>query len=310
MTASARQPAATGPGKLELRPARSLSQGLSTAMADILAHACSRAEIVMTDPVKAVHEYRKSIRRGRAMLRLLEGLMSEVNYRELAAVLRDAHRRTSQLRDRDVVLDTLEALPLAEEDSGIRETLRRSITSSPPNPSESIALVLRGGADNLAPVPARVARALPSRVKWRDLQDALARSYRRAWARMRKADGDPSDEAVHEWRKRIKELNYQLELFVGRVEGSKANKVRRRMAGLAERLGQVVDQMVLRDFMRQHVPPEHRERALEAVVGHQAELLELALKRGRRIFKKKPAEFAGPIIEFSRKRYRQGSRGL
>ena len=62
------------------------------------------------DPVKAVHEARKSVKKSRAALRLARPALPKDTYREEDHALRDAGRSLSGARDADVLLETVDAL--------------------------------------------------------------------------------------------------------------------------------------------------------------------------------------------------------
>ena len=63
-----------------------------------------------TDPVKAVHEARKSVKKSRAALRLARPALPKDAYRREDQALRDAGRSLSGARDADVLLETVDAL--------------------------------------------------------------------------------------------------------------------------------------------------------------------------------------------------------
>ncbi|MEA2297262.1 MAG: hypothetical protein QOF77_198, partial [Solirubrobacteraceae bacterium] len=62
------------------------------------------------DPVDAVHEARKSIKKTRALLRLVRPGLPKRVYRSENRTLRDAARLISGARDADVMVETVEKL--------------------------------------------------------------------------------------------------------------------------------------------------------------------------------------------------------
>ncbi|HWN70100.1 MAG TPA: CHAD domain-containing protein, partial [Haliangium sp.] len=197
------------PGRLELPAEGSLREGLLAAFAGILAHACQQD--VHVDPTTALHEFRKSVRRARALLVLMEGFVGVDAHDELSATLRTVHRSTSELRDRQVVRDVLHG---EEPEQGSVSALARSLDLSMPGAVApdvaAIAEVMQSGCSSLADLPRRLAGAMPRRVRWDAVADGLARSFRRARRRLRAVEQHGDDEAVHGLRKRIKELDYQV----------------------------------------------------------------------------------------------------
>src|SRR5436305_11773506 len=67
-------------------------------------------ERINDDPVGAVHDARKAIKKERSLLRLARGAMPSEQRRRENAVLRDAARRLSGRRDADVMISTLDGL--------------------------------------------------------------------------------------------------------------------------------------------------------------------------------------------------------
>ncbi|KAB2901929.1 MAG: CHAD domain-containing protein [Kofleriaceae bacterium] len=78
----------------------------------------------------------------------------------------------------------------------------------------------------------------------RDLVRSLTETYRRARRARRKARR--SDRAVHRWRRRAKELSYQLSVF---RDVPAAEELREALSRLDDELGEVVDRLMLKDFV-------------------------------------------------------------
>ena len=296
-------------GRLALPAGMPLGEALHAAFANILAYARSWAREGSSDPVTAVHEYRKSLRRARSLLRLTQRFMGTKAHGELSSTLRELHRATSAQRDRDVVLDTLEGLELAEQVPGLAARLQdatggagasRSDAGGQGDGSVSTLELLRRGVERLEPLPAVFAGGLPPKLEWRHLSEGVQRTYRRARRDMHQALHCDHEEAIHDWRKRNKELVYQIELLTSLLASKRERKLRRRLAKLSEGLGQIIDLFVLRHFVEKHAEGEEKERVLAEIARAEKARLERVLVRAARLMDKKPRAFARDIIASAR----------
>lgn len=285
------------PGRLALPAGLPLGEALPAAFADILSYAREQAKRGSGDSVTAVHEYRKSLRRARSLLRLAQRFMGKKAYSELSSTLRELHRATSAQRDRDVVLDTLEGLKLAESAPGLAARLQRDGSAAGQSDTSVPALeLLRRGAARLEPLPAAFAEALPPKLEWGHLADGVQRTYRRARRDMHQALYCDHEDAIHDWRKRNKELVYQVELLTSSLPGKTGRKLRRRLAKLSEALGQIIDLFVLRGFAEEHAEGGQKDRILGEIAKAEKARRKGALDRGARLMDKKPRAFSRDII--------------
>jgi CHAD domain-containing protein len=170
---------------------------------------------------EAVHETRKALKRLRTLMRLLEDELGEDAIAREQALLRDAGRRLASARDSEVLVATLEELlrrhrrklahrggvrrlrvRLAEErEQATSRLLGDHVTRS------QVLLDLRGARARMH------AWTPPAGDGIRTLEPGLKRLYaqgRRRHRRARKGRGDRAA-AMHEWRKRVKDLRYAAE---------------------------------------------------------------------------------------------------
>lgn len=293
-------------GKLRLRGWLGLRDGFDAAFTRIVDHARGQVATGETDPTAAIHSYRKSIRRARAMLRLGVPFLRRVEIEPLDDALRAALALGSSLRDADVLLGTLDrfARPSDRDAAGPRtsrpSTPRAGARGRGPAPDATLTRVvartravlaheitttradgaarhaLAAGAAALAPLPARFSASLPPAIRTGDLEAGLARLFRRAAGALRRARKESEDARIHAFRKRVKELRYALELVGEGTDGASSAAKRskgpaeRTAAALAEGLGEITDLIVLRRFLRaahdRIGPDSHR---LEAALGNE-----------------------------------------
>jgi len=284
--------------------APSLRAGLITAFGDILDHAQGQRLVVTDEPIEAVHRYRKSVRRARALVRLTREFMAADGYARISDALRTAHRATSQQRDRDVVLDTLDSLKFDPDARLHAESVRTAVSASSPTSVQGAGQLLDRGSELLDPLPQVFADALPKKVGWSDVAKGLQHTYRRARRDMHRTFHSNDDEAIHDWRKRTKELNYQVELLTSAIDDSDLRRTRKRLANMAEELGKMIDLMVLDDYVQIHAETDGEKSLTHEIVTAKEQLLRDALTHGNQVYEDKPKVFSREIIDATRKAHR------
>jgi CHAD domain-containing protein len=230
------------------------------------------------DPVEAIHDARKRIKKTRALLRLAGPGLSKKRYRRRNRALRDAGRAMSSTRDADVLAETID--DLAERYAGQQPTtffarIRKGLETEPEADASAHADALRALAGEAWPL--------------KDLSpEDLAASLRHTYARGRKAfataDGDPTTANLHEWRKRVKDLWYQQRLLEAIWPGVMKAQAKEAKA-LSKLLGSDHDLAVL----AQHVDDPDLHDLIDA---RRAELLADARALGRRVYAERPKAFA------------------
>lgn len=181
---------------LSLRRDEALDAGLSR----IARETAAQVTVFVEDTAKRTHEARKRLKELRAVLRLgrfgLDGDFGKLN-----AAIRDAGRDLAGAR---------EAVALV----AIARTLRTSTT----DPLERRALTRTARLLSAAqPAPAFIAPELPeltftaNGARW--LERGLRRTYRAGRRAFREALRARTAAALHDWRKRVKDLWYDAQVF-------------------------------------------------------------------------------------------------
>jgi CHAD domain-containing protein len=215
-----------------------------------LAAAAALLEADGGDPVATVHEFRKHMKRVRAVIRLL----ADANGLDLTFIertCRDVARRLSTLRDLDVTIAALDELdptgagwPAALREQLIAERgaeLARGVLDP---------VTLRQMAASLRAVDEEVARQSVEHLSDGDLLRALDRSHRRASTALARTRDDANDEHFHELRKRAKRELYQREQLAGIVPLPLADRAAH-LDELCAMLGEQQDLAVLRRKARE-----------------------------------------------------------
>lgn len=199
------------------------------------------------DRHRAVHQVRKRGKKARALLRLVRTAAPALYRRENAA-FRDMMRRISEHRDVGVALDTADGL-LARFGDGVAgelTPLRDALAQRRDGVlGEDLEARLTAVRVDLEVARQRVAGWELEGEGFEVLAGGLAKTYRRAQARMHDAYTQPSTEAFHLWRKRAKYHRHHLELLEDAwspILDAHAEELH----DLTERLGEEHDLAVLR----------------------------------------------------------------
>ena len=245
---------------------------------------------------EAVHEARKDMKKLRALVRLVRGELGDTIHRRENVAFRDAGQLLSGVRDSDVMVATLDDL---------EERYADELGGDGTGPAGDLRQVLEahrirtggGGRGEAADSASRALRTARRRIgRWplehegfEAVADGFERIYRRGRRDFRTARSQPTTENLHEWRKRVKDLWYHLDLLrngwpaVMKALASEAHE-------LSDRLGDDHDLAVLLAWAEQHAP--EAARAFERPVWRRrAELQADAFAIGERLYADKPRRF-------------------
>lgn len=250
------------------------------------------------DPSTCIHGARKDLKKLRAVLRLVRRGLGDELYRVEDDRYRCAGRLLSPSRDAEVKLQTLARLDerfpgrIAQAATAAwAEALRgeREATSAaaPGGRVDAIAAALL----LLDRAPARIEAWPLERDSWKLAGPGAVRAYRRGRREMRRAAADPSAASMHRWRKRTKDLWYQLRILHGACQAGLA-AAEGFADELAEALGDRHDLDVLDYDLRSREPPvRDRPVLIAAIAARRSELSAAAFELGERLYETKPKAF-------------------
>lgn len=268
-------------------------RGTAHAARDAAAH-------VDTEPRAAVHAYRKALRRARAVLQLLSRELPKGERVPIRRALQQARRALGFARDHAVAPATLEHLPLQEVERATATAIVSNAASGQPPVAEAKQLLAEGAARALAQVEALEA-ALPPEIRWSSVVKGVRSTYRAARRARRASKRDAT--AFHVWRRRSKELTYQLELL-SRLAGEEVAALHHRLEAATDAQGPVVDLLMVCEFIRAHahnIAPEAIEGLIAAIAPQLDDLLCDARSAGKKVFRAKPRKFERRIAKAIRK---------
>lgn len=254
------------------------------------------SEGINEDPVKAVHDARKAIKKERSLLRLSRGAMPAERRRQENGTLREAARALSGVRDADVLIATVDGLSArfagqvpAKTFTAIRKQLSARRDGEPG--ALSGALDTKAVQD-LGAVRLRVEELELAEGGWKAIDAGLVRSYRRGRKALRRARRSRSSEELHAWRKRVKDLWYHQRLLADSC-GPAVRGQAKEAHHVADLLGDDHDLGLLRDELsRGSMPAPVDVDALITLIDHRRDELQTeALAIGRRLYAERPAAF-------------------
>jgi CHAD domain-containing protein len=288
-----------------LEPGESVPEGLRRIARQELSSAAGglrKATIRTRDD--AIHEARKSVKKVRAILRLMRGELRGTYPMENRR-LRDVARRLSVYRDGSVMIETLDQLGEHHKDDRSARALaaiRRSLLENKRRQQRGSRMTnaMRRAGEALLAASARVNR-------WRLVMDgpvALApgmeTAYRRGRAGLAAARHHAQPEHCHEWRKRVKDHWYHLRLLENRWSaGTRAREgsLKELETWLGEHHNlEVLSTRLAADAVSRRKPKE-AELCRELIAGLQRELRRKALALGQRLYSERPEVFRENLAE-------------
>jgi CYTH domain-containing protein/CHAD domain-containing protein len=244
---------------------------------------------------EAIHGARKDLKKARAALRLIREELGEKTFKRENRALRDAARLLSASRDAEVKLATLDALVEGPGDAPPAATAlwRDALTADRDR--------IVGGEDGdqvgtaIAAIDEVAARAPQWRIchdGWKLLAPGLDTAYTEGREAFAALGDSPSFEAVHDLRKRGKDLWYQVRLLRDAWEPV-LDATAEEIHDFTDRLGDHHDLAVLAEDLaeRPQVTAAQRETLKALIEARQAELLDEARAAGERIYAEKPKAF-------------------
>jgi CHAD domain-containing protein len=225
-----------------------------------------------------VHEVRKHLKKLRAVMRLAVPEVGKNQHTREDRCVRKIGRLVSDLRDAQVRLQTLIQL---------RDTSAKGAEDSPfPHIEELLSLeresfsaAFAGWQKQAIPqlerVEARLLKWPLEGLTWKQVCGAVGKIYKRGQRGLAKTINDQDPENFHAWRKRVKDIWYQLRILqpLNRV-------VVTEMAHDAEVLGELLGREHDLDFLWARLEKESSDEALR---GELAQLEKVIRKRGKRL---------------------------
>jgi CHAD domain-containing protein len=280
------------------KPALQPKAAIGPAIRAIAANILAQARIAIVDPERssadAVHDFRRTMKEWRALMRLLAPFIPDAQRWRHEA--RDHARSLAHARDGAAALNAFDGL-IDKGNLVLSERTTATIRSR--------IEALRGNEEQAVLTPELRDRI----VAWLDLAAAaieqwpldpfdfssiaaqLTDAYRNARRRIPADWSAAGAGELHTLRQRVVDLRYQMELIeplwprFGRMWTEEAERLR-------ERLGRCQDLEVLKRFTEPHQPLAHwRSRLTPAIAERSAALAQRAARIAHRLFAERPKSF-------------------
>jgi CHAD domain-containing protein len=241
-----------------------------------------------------VHNVRTTIKRLRALLRLIRPVVGETFFNRENARLRKAGRRLAVARDAEVARETLKTLPVLGDPEKQAVAAALAGLESKDGARTDTGDALNEIRKDLEQTRHNLQQLQLVNGEWEVVEPGLEDVYRQSRKRMDRALQDGGDEAFHKWRIRVKNLLYELELLEP-VWPKRMDKMTSRLSKLQDKIGCDHDIAVLKGLLRKTPQrfggTEAVERLIRCLDGKSRKLRHAAEPLGEKIFAKKPRRF-------------------
>jgi CHAD domain-containing protein len=255
-----------------------------------------------SEPAEAIHEARKDIKKIRSALRLVRDAIGDDAWRRENDHYRDVARKLSAHRDAEILVESLDGLrerfgPGAEERT---ETLREQLDDEnrAAHDDGTIERTMAGAAAELIACRSSLDDLELDGDGWELIAPGLHRSYRRGRKRLRSVEDDPSVTNLHELRKRVKDLWYQLRL-IREADRPMIGALADHAHDLSDHLGDDHDLSLLREEAQRRrdafASPADQRHLLQEIDQRRGELQFAAISLGERIYADKPKKFTARL---------------
>ncbi|HEY6636201.1 MAG TPA: CHAD domain-containing protein [Solirubrobacterales bacterium] len=252
-----------------------------------------------TEAAEAVHEARKDVKKIRSALRLVRDQIGDEIWRRENDHYREVARTLSSFRDAEILVEALDGLAgrFGSEAEGRFDALRQQLESEnrAAHDDGSLERAMAEAAAGLAAGRGRIAQLPLEGDGWDLIGPGLHRTYRRGRKRLRAAEDEASVTNLHEFRKRVKDLWYQLRL-IRDADKHMLGDLADHAHDLSDHLGDDHDLALLREVVQRRraafADPSDKRHLIEEIDQRRGELQFAAISLGERIYADKPKRFS------------------
>jgi CHAD domain-containing protein len=272
----------------------SLGLGVLRVAEDLIDYIVGSDQHPKQEEGEYIHHVRTTIKRLRALLRLIRPVVGETFFNRENARLRNAGHRLAVARDTEVARETLKALPVSDDPEKQAVAAALAGLKNKNGTRTDIGDALNEIRKELEQTKRNLQQLQLVNGEWEVIEPGLRDVYRQSRKRMDRALHDGGDEAFHKWRIRVKNLLYELELLEP-VWPKQMDKLTTRLSKLQDKIGYDHDIAVLKGILRKTPErfggTEAVERLIRCLDGKSRKLRHAAEPLGEKIFAKKPRRF-------------------
>ena len=284
----------------ELRPDETLGDGICRIVCRQIEDAIGASKTKQNGKGSPVHETRKHLKKARAALRLVRGEVERDLWKKEDRCLGKVAQLISQVRDAEVRLQTVRQL--RELAQGKKKSFQQT--------EEFLAFELDSFLAAFSEWPEeaeeRLSRTLDRIRQWplsalrcRRLRRNVRRTYKSGREILKDVTKKPSTRKLHSFRKRSKELWYQLRLLRP-IAPDVFKELNDELKTIGSCLGQVHDlSFVAQRLSSIGSATREGDRVLHALIdSRQRELERTAIALGQRFYAEPPRQFARRISRY------------
>ncbi len=278
-----------------LQTDETLPAGMTRVVYEQLDQAIAALSNTEQDVHESIHEARKSLKKVRAVLRLMRGELGKM-YKAENTRFRDAGRKLSNLRDAEARIETLDQMRNMFGDALKPErfgALRADLVRQRENIFAAVDIdqriaetleMLRDGRNQVETWPLK-------RSSFKAIRPGLTRSYRQGRDAFALAYAEPTAENFHDWRKRVKDHWYHVRLLRN-TWPDVMKSYEDELDHLSDLLGDDHDLAIFRETLLAEENNvnggDATHKLIELIAQRQAELRSEAATLGQRIFAERP----------------------
>ena len=258
-----------------------------------------------------MHQVRKRLKKTRAVLRLVRDSLGKNLYKSENVCFRDIGRSIATIRDAKVRIETLDNLSTHFVDTVIPDIfthIRRELQIDYRQEyqrvfDEGILITVK---NQLIEAKNRIDDWTVASDDWAALDSSIKRVYKRGYKGLHQSMSEPSVKNLHQWRKRVKYLRYQLRILRP-IWPEMMEQLIDRTHDLSDYLGEDHDLATLKAFISQNLErftnssPENQTtlNILMALIdGRRQQLQTSAMFLGQRIYTESPRDFVDRLAAY------------
>lgn len=252
-----------------------------------------------------IHEVRKSLKKIRAILRLYRDSTGYSTYHRKNVFYRDLGRKISAPRDNHVLLQFGKKI-LEEAPEKIRDqNTEKMVAALEKQRDDSLAKVRKN--KDLETIKKELQEAIPDEnpvIKnegFNVIKGGVKRMYRQSRNYMKSILKEPDDTTIHDFRKRVKYLRYQMSILRP-VFPEMIKAYRRILKNISDDIGLYRDYTLFHDMLKENdfynLNDEQRTFITEYIEEEKDQVLVRALEPSKKFFLQKPKSFVKNLSKY------------
>ncbi|ELR70442.1 hypothetical protein C900_03696 [Fulvivirga imtechensis AK7] len=254
-----------------------------------------------------IHELRKSGKKIRAMLRFIRHAIGEESYKAENGFYRDMGKQIAELRDSTAIIEALQHIKGVYQPELANDAFEVPLKTLRAHRQKMVKQYLTGEkrleniSNHLQEKTKQQNHLSPDALTFDHVASGMRKVYARGLESFNKSKHSKDTNDLHEWRKRVKYLRYQYEIFTI-VWPNVMNAYTTELDSLADFLGLDHDLSILHEQIsggRVNFKDEAEKGLLSALINFQRDQLQrLAFLLGSNLYQDDPDSFAKKITAY------------